>query len=119
MCLLRDPNRCGAGAHGVFAADLELEILEEEIAILAPAAGRMDDHAPTVVDPLTYQPGQRLELLVAGGWLTFLVASHGHEPLALALHVNHCVAIVLGRLVLAGGLLGRAFFDGEVRTEEA
>src|SRR4051794_33047883 len=66
--------------HGEFA--------DQEVAVVGPLAGGMDDGVLALVDPFPDQPFQLLQAVVGGQVVRDLVADGRLEPVAVVLHVD-------------------------------
>ena len=82
-------DRLALGLHGEFA--------DQEVAVVGPLAGGVDDCVLALVDPVADQPFQLLEAVVGAQVMGKLVADGGLKPLAVFLDVDDGEASDLGQ----------------------
>lgn len=113
------PSDSLGDVHGVATVELQLEILQKKIPIVAPATRRIDDRASAIVDPFADQPSERLQSLVAGRGRALLVARQSHQPFTVSLEVKHRVTVVLRRLARHRGFFRSSDFNCQVLPDKA
>ena len=105
-------DRLALGLHGEFA--------DQEVAVVGPLAGGVDDCVLALVDPVPDQPFQLLEAVVGAQVMGELVADGGLEPLAVFLDVDDGEASDLGHRTGPGRRDGRPpLLECRVGAEEA
>ena len=83
--------------HDGLALDVNHEVAEQEVLVVRPATGRVNDRIRAFVEPFAEHPFQLLEPLVVGKAGRVLFADAGMQPSPPLLHIeNRVVAKVAG-----------------------
>ena len=114
---LRIPADALGAAKRDAPLDLDVELAEQEVAVIRPSAARLDDPVVALVDPLAEHPLELLQSLVRIV-LGRLVADQRVEPAAALAGVDHAIPVGARRRLRPGRERRRTLLDGEIRPEE-